>query len=91
MLGAGAIEEVEALAARGLDPELPVMKALGVPPLLRRLRGETTVDQATAEAKQDTRRYAKRQLTWFRNQTPNWTRIAPCGARHQAILLPSKG
>ena len=74
MLEAGALEEVARLAARGLDPMLPAMKALGVAPLAAHLRGETSLDAALAQARQDTRRYAKRQLTWFRNQTPDWPR-----------------
>jgi tRNA dimethylallyltransferase len=76
MLAEGALGEVAALAARGLSPDLPVMKALGVPPLLRHLAGELTLDEATETAKRDTRRYAKRQLTWFRNQAADWKRIA---------------
>ena len=74
MMGAGAIEEVEALLARRLDPELPVMEALGVPEISRFLRGQTNRDNALGELQQATRRFAKRQLTWFRNQTPGWHR-----------------
>lgn len=77
MLAEGALDEARALAARGLSPALPVMKALGVPPLLAHLAGDLTIEAAADAAKQDTRRYAKRQLTWFRNQTPDWRRIAP--------------
>jgi len=72
MLAAGALEEVRALAARGLDPTLPAMKAHGVPWLIRHLNGEISLDQAAAGAVMDTRRYAKRQLTWFRNQMKDW-------------------
>jgi tRNA dimethylallyltransferase len=68
MIAKGALDEVAALAKRGLDPGLPAMKAVGVPELLRHWRGETTFDEATAAAQQATRRYAKRQLTWFRHQ-----------------------
>jgi tRNA dimethylallyltransferase len=75
MLAEGALDEAAALAARRLPPELPVMKALGVPPLLRHLAGEIGLQEAADEAKRDTRRYAKRQLTWFRNQTPGWRRL----------------
>ncbi|HET9902159.1 MAG TPA: tRNA (adenosine(37)-N6)-dimethylallyltransferase MiaA [Xanthobacteraceae bacterium] len=77
MLAAGALEEVRALAARALDPLLPAMKAHGVPWLIRHLQGEIALDQAAAQAKADTRRYAKRQFTWFRNQMPGWTWLAP--------------
>jgi tRNA dimethylallyltransferase len=77
MLGAGALAEVRALAARNLDPLLPAMKAHGVPCLIRHLRGEISLDEAAAQAKADTRRYAKRQFTWFRNQLPDWEWVAP--------------
>ena len=72
MLKAGALEEVRALAARHLDPSLPAMKAHGVPWLIRHLDGEISLDEAAAGAIMDTRRYAKRQLTWFRNQMKDW-------------------
>jgi tRNA dimethylallyltransferase len=72
MLAAGALEEVRRLAARKLDPSLPAMKAHGVPWLIRHLDGELSLDKATAGAVMDTRRYAKRQLTWFRNQLKDW-------------------
>ena len=68
MLGAGALGEVRALAARKLDPRLPVMKAHGVPWLMRHLAGEILLEEAAAGGKADTRRYAKRQETWFRHQ-----------------------
>lgn len=76
MLAAGALAEVEALAARRLAPDLPVMKALGVPPLLAVPTGTLSLAEATAAAIADTRHYAKRQQTWFRNQTPDWERLA---------------
>jgi tRNA dimethylallyltransferase len=77
MLEAGALDEVRALAARKLDPLLPAMKAHGVPWLIRHLYGEIALDQAAAGAIMDTRRYAKRQLTWFRNQMKDWPWEAP--------------
>jgi len=77
MLAAGALDEVSALAARKLDPMLPAMKAHGVPWLIRHLAGEISLAEAAAGGKADTRRYVKRQVTWFRNQMPNWTWIAP--------------
>ena len=72
MLKAGALEEVRALAARKLDPLLPAMKAHGVPWLIRHFDGEITLEEAAVGATMDTRRYAKRQLTWFRNQMKDW-------------------
>jgi len=68
MIEKGALKEVEKLLARNLDPALPAMKILGVPELAAHLRGETSLDEAIAKAKQATRHYAKRQMTWFRNQ-----------------------
>jgi len=68
MLEAGALEEVRALAARGLDPELPAMKAHGVPNLAAFLAGRIPLEQAIAEAQAMVRQYAKRQDTWFRHQ-----------------------
>ncbi|MGI8526568.1 MAG: tRNA (adenosine(37)-N6)-dimethylallyltransferase MiaA [Pseudolabrys sp.] len=72
-----ALDEVRALAARKLDPLLPAMKAHGVPWLIRHLNGEIALDQAAAGAKMDTRRYAKRQHTWFRSQLADWPWAAP--------------
>ena len=68
MIAAGGLDEARALAARGLDPSLPAMKAVGVPELLRHLRGEIALDEALLLAARATRRYAKRQMTWFRHQ-----------------------
>lgn len=83
MLEAGALEEVEALMARGLPTSLPAMRALGVPSLMAYLAGEMTLDEATEDAKMQTRRFAKRQLTWFRNQFSSWDRLeAQYSERH---------
>ncbi len=73
MLTAGALDEVRALAGRSLDPLLPAMKAHGVPWLRRHLAGEISLEAAAEGGKRDTRRYTKRQVTWFRNQMPGWT------------------
>ena len=72
MLAAGALTEVERLAARKLNPLLPAMKAHGVPWLIRHLRGEIGLEEAADGGKRDTRRYIKRQATWFKNQMPDW-------------------
>jgi len=74
MVDQGALEEVRALTARGLDPALPAMKAVGVREFAAHLEGELSLDAAVDAARQATRNYAKRQLTWFRNQTPDWPR-----------------
>ena len=75
MVDQGALEEVRALTARGLDSALPAMKAVGVREFGAFLAGETTLDTAVEATRQATRNYAKRQLTWFRNQTPDWPRV----------------
>ncbi len=75
MVENGALEEVRALRALGLDPRLPVMKALGVRELGRHLDGALSLDDAIAQTQQATRNYAKRQMTWLRTQT------APDGPR----------
>ena len=75
MIDAGALDEVAALLERGLDAGLPIMKAVGVRPFAVHLNGEIGLDEAIARAAAETRQYAKRQRTWFRNQTPRWERI----------------
>jgi len=77
MMAVGALEEVRTLAARKLAPDLPAMKAHGVPWLVRHLEGEIKLDRAVAEAKRDTRQYTKRQATWFRNQLPDFAWVEP--------------
>ncbi|MDG2522758.1 tRNA (adenosine(37)-N6)-dimethylallyltransferase MiaA [Caulobacter segnis] len=75
MIKDGALDEVRAMEARGLDPALPALKAVGYRELAAHVRGEISLSDALAAAQMETRRYAKRQLTWFRNQTPDWIRI----------------
>lgn len=76
MWDGGALREVEALLARGLDPALPVMRAIGVPEIAAFLRGELTADAAIEAGQQATRNYAKRQFTWLRHQNPgDWPRV----------------
>ncbi len=77
MVEAGALEEVRALAARGLDPALPVMRAHGVPGVLAYLRGEASLAEAIAKGKADTRHYSKRQFTFIRHQLPEFVWAAP--------------
>jgi tRNA dimethylallyltransferase len=85
MLAEGALDEVAALERRGLDPALPAMRAHGVPWLLAHLRGEISLGEAAREGKADTRRYAKRQFTWFRHQMPGWIWHNPAEAE-EAVL-----
>lgn len=68
MLENGAAAEVEALLRRNLSPDLPVMRAIGVPEIAGMLRGEWTMDEAVQRGTQATRNYVKRQMTWLRHQ-----------------------
>ena len=79
MIEAGALEEVRALAARGLSPSLPALKAVGYRELAAHIAGEMSLDEALAAARQATRNYAKRQATWFRNQMTGWARFEGFG------------
>ena len=75
MLKAGALEEAAAMAARGLNPALPAMKAVGAPELFAHLAGTLSLEDAAAAAKQATRNYAKRQMTWMRGRMKGWRRV----------------
>jgi tRNA dimethylallyltransferase len=76
MIDQGAVAEVEALLARKLNTNLPVMRAIGVREIGAYLMGGTSLDEAIAAGQQATRRYAKRQYTWFAHQPPaDWPRV----------------
>jgi tRNA dimethylallyltransferase len=76
MMERGAVEEVEALLSRGLNPNLPVMRAIGMREIAAYLRGNASLDETIAAGQQATRRYAKRQYTWFAHQPPaDWPRL----------------
>ncbi|MEM1035285.1 MAG: tRNA (adenosine(37)-N6)-dimethylallyltransferase MiaA [Pseudomonadota bacterium] len=75
MLMEGAMEEARALLAQDLAPDLPAMKAHGVPGLIAYLKGDMSAEAAAENAKRDTRRYAKRQFTWIGRQFPFWPRV----------------
>jgi tRNA dimethylallyltransferase len=72
MLKQGALDEASRVMALGLDPGLPGMKALGAPELMAHLAGQISLEEAATRARTATRRYAKRQLTWVRNQMFHW-------------------
>ena len=75
MMEGGAVEEVAALLARGVPADAPVMRAIGVPEISAMLSGEISREEAIKLGKIATRQYAKRQFTWFRNQSPaHWPR-----------------
>ena len=78
MLETGAVEEVKALLALNLSPAMPVMKAIGVPQIAAMLAGEMSAAEVIERGAAATRQYAKRQMTWFRNQLDeNWSRVDP--------------
>jgi len=66
MFAQGIVEEIRNLLRIGVDESVPPFRALGYQHVLRHLHGETSLETAVAETKKDTRRYAKRQMTWFR-------------------------
>lgn len=72
MVERGGLDEVAALRALGFDRSLPIMRALGVPELMAHIEGELTLDEAIERAAQQTRRYAKRQMTWIRSNMIAW-------------------
>ena len=89
MMRNGALDEIERLSARQLDPLLPVMRAHGVPPLLRHIRDDYTLADAVAEGKADTRRYIKRQETFARHQLSDFRFVD--AAQAEAHVLTSLG
>ncbi|NUS99726.1 MAG: tRNA (adenosine(37)-N6)-dimethylallyltransferase MiaA, partial [Sphingomonas sp.] len=93
MIEHGAADEVKALLARRLDPDLPVMRAIGVREIAAWLNGDVTREEAIATGQQATRRYAKRQYTWFAHQPPEtWPRFRePLENSHVADALALLG
>lgn len=87
MMDEGALDEVRGMMALGLPGIAPSLRALGAPELSAHLRGELSLDEAIARAKTETRRYAKRQLTWIRNQMGAWTHVDPSAAEAFDVLL----
>ncbi len=76
MLADGALTEVSRIETRQLDIGLPVMRAIGVRPLLAHLDGKMTIVEAQAQIRRDTNAYIKRQQTWLRGQvSSNWHRV----------------
>jgi tRNA dimethylallyltransferase len=77
MVDGGALDEVAALLALDLDPDLPVMKAIGVKAFADFLGNRIPLVEAILKGKTESRQYAKRQMTWFRNQMADWERLDP--------------
>jgi tRNA dimethylallyltransferase len=94
MMEQGALDEVAALRERRLDPLLPVMRAHGVPGLIAHLDGTISRQEAIQRGQGDTRRYAKRQFTWFRHQMGedwHWTTPEAAWSLVQARLSAPVG
>lgn len=84
MIEQGAVEEVERLLDRHLDEQLPIMRAIGVREIKAFLEGSLTMGDALTAGQQATRRYAKRQYTWFAHQPPSeWPRLSGSLEREQ--------
>ena len=84
----GAVAEAETIKNMNLDPSLPAMKALGLSQIIKYLDGEMNFDDAIKQAQQKTRNYAKRQMTWFRNQLePNFLYTKPYDASMDQDLV----
>ena len=90
MMETSAIDEVRALAARGLDENLPVMKALGVPEIRAMLSGEWDEAHTLKMLQQHTRNFAKRQCTWFRGQAKDWPQYQTADELLGALIKASQ-
>ena len=77
MIEHGVLDEIRAMDALKLAPDLPVMRAVGVPEFLAVVRGDQALSDAIGQVTQASRRFAKRQYTWFRHQTPDWKVFSP--------------
>jgi tRNA dimethylallyltransferase len=76
MVAQGVLDEVAAVMRLGLPRQTPALRAVGAPEFIAHLRAEMTLAEAVSQAKLATRHYAKRQMTWLRNQMVAWTAIA---------------
>jgi len=75
MVAEGGLDEARAVFSKyGPEHAAPMLKAIGLSHLLRHLKGELEYDRSIELAMRDTRRFAKRQMTWFRNQCADWKR-----------------
>ena len=86
MLEAGLMEEIQGLLARGIPEKCTAMQAIGYKEFVAALHGESTLEEAAQQVKQSSRRYAKRQLTWFRRNPENIWLIREDGQTSMEIL-----
>lgn len=89
MIEQGAVEEVRALIAQSLDPGLPAMRAHGVRELAAYLAGAVSLEAATTKAKTESRRYAKRQMTWARRFMQDWEWFPDAPTAVNAVVASS--
>lgn len=87
MIEAGVLDEVKAVMAMDLPESAPGLKAVGAPELMAHLRGEIPLAEAIDRAKMETRRYAKRQSTWLRNQMGDWRAVDPASPDDIAAVM----
>jgi tRNA dimethylallyltransferase len=87
MVEQGGLDEVRALRDGGLAGDAPAARALGVPQLTAHLDGRVSLEQAIEQATIETRRYAKRQMTWFRHQMPDWSVIERSDVGEMAVII----
>ena len=85
MIEEGGLSEVKALVSRGLSLDLPVMRAIGVKTIAEHLSGHHDLQTGIDLAKRDTRRFSKRQMTWFRGQAPDWPKLANSADKRRFI------
>ena len=79
MLEHGVLDECRTFLEQNLDPSLPATRVLGAAPLCSYLRAECSLEAAVSATVTQTRQFAKRQRTWFRNRMPKWPRVDPQG------------
>lgn len=87
MIDEGALDEVRVLRDGGIGDDLPAARALGVPQLMAHLDGRLSLDQAVEQAIVETRQYAKRQMTWFRHQMPDWSVVERSDVGEMAAII----
>jgi len=91
MISNGGLSEAKRVYAKGYDSSLPMMKAIGLQQFFPYLRGEVELSESIELAKRDTRRFAKRQFTWFRGQAADWAQITNSAQKRAfEAKIPSK-
>ncbi len=90
MLEQGLAAEVQGLLDRDVSPKCTAMQAIGYKELAAALNGQCTLEEAAGQVRQSSRRYAKRQLTWFRrNPRMHWL-LRRCGSENTEIITDAR-